>query len=311
VTQRQRCLAPAIFPCMKSARVSRVFAPALLALACNALPQIGRAQTAPIVVTYTPPKDSAVLHSTFVDLDSLPNTSSRPVFDNPSIAMDKVEVHITTLAPGKESHPQHRHPWEEIIYVRDGQVDFTINGVVHHAGPGAYAFFASNDPHNARNVGTTTATYYVVNFVSDVASSTAAANAPSAATQNLPGKFASAVIDTNSLPAVATPTGSRSVVVQSQPTTTLLALESHITRLAPGMQTTPDTDPNDEVCILREGQVEVTVNGISSRMNAGSLMYWAPTDKRNFRNVGTTQASYLVIRATSDKSPRPPAAVSH
>ena len=304
MTSRQINTTPAILPCMKSARLSRVLAPLLLA--ALALPAL--AQTAPVVVTYTPPKEATVLHSTFVDLDSLPNTNSKPVFDNPSIGMDKMEVHITTLAPGKESHPIHRHPWEEIIYVREGQVDFTINGQVHHAGPGAYAFFASNDPHNARNVGATPATYYVINFVSDVASSTAAADAPSAAQQNAPGKMASTVIDTNTLPEAPFAAGSHSTVVQSQPTLTFVALESHITRIDPGKQTTPDRDPNDEVCILREGQVEVTVNGVSSRMNAGSLMYWAPTDQRNFRNVGTTRASYLVIRATSDKSPRPPAA---
>ncbi|HWG16782.1 MAG TPA: cupin domain-containing protein [Acidobacteriaceae bacterium] len=302
---------------MKSARLSRVLARAafalLLAPLTLTLPAHAQtsAPTAPLVSTYAPPRDSTVLHSTFVDFDSLATSGPRQVFDNPSVAMDKVEVHVTTLAPGKESHPVHRHPWEEIIYIRSGQVDFTINGTVHHAGPGGYAFFASNDPHNARNVGTEPATYYVVNFVSDVASSAAQANAPSAAQQNQPGKFGSAVIDTNSLPVIATPTGSRSVVVQSQPTVTFLALETHITRLDPGKQTTPDRDPNDEVCILREGQVEVTVNGISSRMNAGSLMYWAPTDQRNFRNIGTTRASYLVIRATSDKSPRPPAPSSH
>jgi quercetin dioxygenase-like cupin family protein len=297
---------------MKSARFSRVLAPAVFALLLApialTLPAHAQAAPVPLVSTYGPPKDSTALHTTFVDFDSLPTSGPRQVFDNPSIAMDKVEVHITTLAPGKESHPVHRHPWEEIIYVTAGQVDFNINGQVHHTGPGGYAFFASNDPHNARNVGTTPATYYVVNFVSDVASSAAQANAPSAAQQNQPGKFGSAVIDTNSLPVIATPTGSRSVVVQSQPTVTFLALETHITRLNQGKQTVPDTDPNDEVCIVREGQVEVTVDGISSRMNAGSLMYWAPTAKRNLRNIGTTRASYLVIRATSDKSPKPPAA---
>jgi quercetin dioxygenase-like cupin family protein len=301
---------------MKSARISRALAPCIVALFLAPLaltfPAPAQpAQPTPIVVTYGPPKDSAVLHTTFVDFDSLPTSGPRQIFDNPSIAMDKVEVHITTLAPGKESHPVHRHPWEEIIYVRSGQVDFTINGQVHHAGPGGYAFFASNDPHNARNVGATPATYYVVNFVSDVAASVAQAKAPSAAQQNQPGKFGSAVIDTNSLPVIATPTGSRSVVVQSQPTVTFVALETHITRLDPGKQTVPDTDPNDEVCIVREGQVEVTVDGISSRMNAGSLMYWAPTDKRNLRNIDVTPASYLVIRATSDKSPRPAPAASH
>ena len=79
--------------------------------------------------------------------------------------MDKLEVHITTLNPGMESHPVHRHPWEEILLVKDGDFEISINGRKQHAGPGAMVFLASNDPHNARNVGNRPATYYVINFV--------------------------------------------------------------------------------------------------------------------------------------------------
>ncbi|HWB32745.1 MAG TPA: cupin domain-containing protein [Acidobacteriaceae bacterium] len=296
---------------MKSARLSRVFAPVLALTTASAIaaPAQTLAQPAPLVVTYAPPKNSAVLHTTFVDFDSLPTTGPRPVFDNPTVAMDKFEVHVTTLAPGKESHPIHRHPWEEIILVREGQVDFNINGVIHHAGPGALAFFASNDPHNARNVGTTPATYYVVNFVTDVASSAAAANAPSAATQNLPGKLPSTVIDTNAIQQTPTATGARASVIPSTPTVTFRALEAHISTLAPGQSTAKDIlDSNDEFVLIRSGQVEVTVNGIASRMNAGSFLYWEPNDKRTLRNVGSVPTSYLVLRATSDKSPKPLAA---
>ena len=41
-------------------------------------------------------------------------------------------------------------------------------------------------------------------------------------------------------------------------------------------------------------------------MNAGSLLYWAPNDKRSLRNIGATPASYQVIRVTSAKSPSRP-----
>jgi quercetin dioxygenase-like cupin family protein len=303
---------------MKSARIPAIFVLIfffLLIVLIPVLAHIAHAQppapAAPVVVTYAPPKDPAVLHTTFVDFDSLPTTGPRAVFDNPTITMDKLEVHITTLDPGKVSHPIHRHPWEEIIYVRDGQVDFNINGITHHAGPGAFAFFASNDPHNVRNVGATPATYYVLNFVSDTASSPAAANAPSAATRNLPGKLASTVIDTNSLQPIVTAVGSHVTVVDS-PTITLVTQEAHLSTLLPGKHSAIDiVDPNDEIVIIRSGQVEVTVNGISSRMNAGSLLYWYPNDKRTLRNVGPTPTSYLVIRATSDKSPKPPPPATH
>ena len=170
------------------------------------------------------------------------------------------------------------------------------------AGPGAIAFFAANDPHNARNVGNKPGTYYVINFVTDLSHAT---SAKSAAEQAVPGKLPSSVVNCNSLPSTPTPTGSRVVCINS-PTLTFLALESHITTLNAGQQTAANiVDPNDEIVVIQSGQLEVTVNGIASRMNQGSLLYWAPNDKRTLRNIGSTPASYQVIRVTSAKSPKP------
>jgi uncharacterized cupin superfamily protein len=231
----------------------------------------------------------------------------RSVFDNPTVAMDKLEVHITTLNPGKESHPVHRHSWEEMLLVKEGDFEVSINGVKQHAGPGSLVFFAANDPHNAKNVGTRPATYYVINFVTDLSH---AADAPKsvqpAAGKAFPAKLPSSVIDCNAQPSTPTATGSRVVCVNS-PTLTFLALESHITTLNPGQQTAPNIiDSNDELVVIKSGQLEIIVNGVASRMNAGSLLYWAPNDKRTLRNIGTTPASYQVIRVTSAKSPKPP-----
>jgi quercetin dioxygenase-like cupin family protein len=259
------------------------------------------------VSAYAPPKQSAVLATTFVDWNSLvPSPTSagqiRHVFDNPTVAMDKLEVHITTLNPGAESHPVHRHSWEEMLLVKDGDFEVSMNGHKHHAGPGAMIFFAANDPHNARNVGNKPATYYVINFVTDLSHS---ASAKSAAEQAVPGKLASSVLDCGNLPTTPTPSGSRVVCVNS-PTLTFLAFESHITTLNVGQQTAANIiDSNDEIVVIKSGQVEVTVNGIASRMNEGSLLYWAPNDKRTLRNIGSTPTSYQVIRVTSAKSPKP------
>jgi quercetin dioxygenase-like cupin family protein len=263
------------------------------------------AQTPVVVNNYAPPKNPTVLASTNVDWDSLTtNTTAvglmRSVFDNPTVAMDKLEVHITTLNPGMESHPVHRHPWEEMLLVKEGDFEVSVNGVKHHAGPGSLVFLAANDPHNARNSGTKPATYYVINFVTDLSH---AADAKSAAEQAVPGKLASGVYDCNAQPSTPTPTGSRVVCVNS-PTLTFLALESHITTLNPGQQTANMIDPNDELVVIKSGQLEITENGVASRMNAGSLLYWAPNDKRSLRNIGATPASYQVIRVTSAKSPK-------
>jgi quercetin dioxygenase-like cupin family protein len=285
---------------MKSPLLSLLLASALAATA---------QQTAVVVATYAPPKESTILASTFVDWDSLiakPTAAgqARQVFDNPTRTLDKLEVHVSTLNPGMESHPVHRHPWEEIILVKEGDFEVSINGVKHHAGPGAMVFFAANDPHNAKNVGTTPATYYVINFVTDLSHDV---DAKSAAERAVPGKLASSVIDTNAIAQTPTPTGSRAVVVSS-PTLTFLTLESHITTLNAGQSSAPDMiDHNDEFVLIRSGDVEVNVNGVFSRMAAGSVLFWAADDKRSLRNLGVTPASYQVIRVTTAKSPKPPA----
>jgi quercetin dioxygenase-like cupin family protein len=270
------------------------------------------AQT-PIVNNYAPPNSPIILGSTFVDWDSLtakinPNGISRAVFDNATPTLDKFEVHVTSLSPGMSSHPVHRHSWEEILLLKEGEVEVSINGKKQHAGPGAFIFFAANDPHNATNVGSKPATYYVVNFVTGLSHS-ADPNAPvkSAAEQAIPGKLPSSVIDCNSQPSTPTATGSRVVCVNS-PTLTFAQLESHITTLNVGQSTAADLiDPGDEFVVVKSGSIEVKVNGIAARINEGSMIYWAPNDKRTIRNIGATPASYQVIRVLSGKSPKPTA----
>jgi quercetin dioxygenase-like cupin family protein len=260
----------------------------------------------PVEVKYSPPSHSTPLGTTFVDWDSLvarytPVGQSRAVFDNPTSTLDKFEVHITTLRPGMLSHAVHHHPWEEMLLIKEGNVEVSINGEPHKAGPGFLIFFASHDPHNLKNVGTTNATYYVINFVTDLVHN--AVDEP-AAEQAVVGKLPSSVIDCDSQSATPTPTGSRVSVLDS-PTLTFQRLSVHITTLNAGQSTRTDlVDPGDELFIVRSGLLEATVNGITCRMKEGSLFYCAPNDKRTFRNIGTTPASYQVFKVVSDKSPK-------
>lgn len=260
----------------------------------------------PIAVTYTPPAQTNVLGTTFVDWDALTARTTavgefRAVFDNPTPTLEKLEVHVTTLLPGKSSHPVHQHPWEEMLLIKEGDVEVSINGQKHRAGPGYLIFFASHDPHNLQNVGDKPATYYVINFCTDLVHTVP--DQP-AAEQAVPGKLPSSVIDCDSLPPTATQTGS-SVRIFNSPTLTFLTLESHITTLNAGQSTHADiVDPGDELFVLKAGRLEATVNGVTCRLKEGAIFYCAPNDKRTFRNIGTNAASYQVIKVVSDKTPK-------
>ena len=259
----------------------------------------------PASVKYSPPSHKNILGTTFVDWDSLtvrttPTGQSRNVFDNPTPTLEKFEMHITTLRGGMISHPVHHHPWEEMLLVKEGTLEEEINGKKYTAGPGALIFYASHDPHNIKNAGTTQATYYVMNFYTDLVHTT---SDKSALEQAMPGKLQSTVIDCDSLPATPTPTGSTVTVVNS-PTLTFLTLSSHITTLNAGQSTKSEiVDSGDELFIIKTGQLEATVNGVTARLKEGSFFYVAPNDKRTFKNIGATPASYQVIKIVSDKTP--------
>jgi XRE family transcriptional regulator, regulator of sulfur utilization len=90
----------------------------------------------------------------------------RAIFDSATATTDRLETHITTVNPGTGSHAAHRHPDEELVFVREGVIEATINGVATKAPAGSVIFFASNDLHGMRNAGDVPASYFVLRWTS-------------------------------------------------------------------------------------------------------------------------------------------------
>jgi quercetin dioxygenase-like cupin family protein len=86
----------------------------------------------------------------------------RSLVDTATTNLSRLEMHVTTLAPGHAPHPPHRHPHEEIMIVRSGTLEVLQNNITRRAGPGAVIFEASNELHGLRNPGPDSATYVVI-----------------------------------------------------------------------------------------------------------------------------------------------------
>jgi quercetin dioxygenase-like cupin family protein len=86
----------------------------------------------------------------------------RNVFDSPTVTLDGYSCHITTLNPGKEPHPPHRHPEEELLVIKEGTLEVMQNGVTNQVSAGGMVFCASNELHGWRNTSSAPVTYYVI-----------------------------------------------------------------------------------------------------------------------------------------------------
>lgn len=73
-------------------------------------------------------------------------------------------------------------------------------------------------------------------------------------------------------------------------------LELHETDLAPGsMPHPPHHHAHEEIFLIREGTLAVTINGEASNFGAGSVAYIASDQEHGIRNVGSTHAQYFVL----------------
>jgi mannose-6-phosphate isomerase-like protein (cupin superfamily) len=74
------------------------------------------------------------------------------------------------------------------------------------------------------------------------------------------------------------------------------SLEVHETTLEPGGTPHPaHHHVHSEMWLIREGTVEITVNGTSSRLGPGSVGFVHSNDEHGIRNAGTTPATYFVV----------------
>ena len=110
----------------------------------------------------------ATVHSGAYAFDKLPVTYSsggaatRPVFHAKLPTGEMVELHETTLMPGQMPHPAHKHVHTEFMLIREGSIEFILDGRSEQIGAGGVAYAASGELHGLKNTGTVPANYFVI-----------------------------------------------------------------------------------------------------------------------------------------------------
>jgi len=143
------------------------------------LPTLVAAASSPIDAQQAAPAGGAdsveklpVIKTQRFGFDEIPVTTNgknkqRRMFTAKTHTGFKIESHQSDIAPGEVNHPPHQHLREEMMLIRDGVMELTIAGKPYRLGPGDVGVIGSNEIHNAKNVGTTRAQYFIVNIGRD------------------------------------------------------------------------------------------------------------------------------------------------
>ena len=120
-------------------------------------------------MTQSQPPTAEPMGSRVIDWNTLQpattrNGQRRDVFDAPTGTLDRLHGHITTLNPGENTGPLHRHPQEEVVFIKEGTIEVNIDGRKQTVGAGSVIYFGVNENENMTNVGTTPATYLVLQW---------------------------------------------------------------------------------------------------------------------------------------------------
>ena len=80
-------------------------------------------------------------------------------------------------------------------------------------------------------------------------------------------------------------------------------VELHVTELGPGGEPhPPHHHEHDEMILIHQGTLEVTISGHAVKLGPGSSAYVASNEEHGWRNIGTTHALYFVLALGPDKA---------
>jgi quercetin dioxygenase-like cupin family protein len=73
-------------------------------------------------------------------------------------------------------------------------------------------------------------------------------------------------------------------------------VDMHMTELGPGEAPhPPHHHVHEEIIMVKEGSLEVTISGKITNVGPGSTTYVASNEEHGWRNVGSTKALYFVL----------------
>ena len=228
---------------------------------------------------------SKVYHLAALKTEKKETSVRTQILEGKGAVPEYLEIHTTTIGPGKAAHAAHKHDDEEMIIVKEGKIKVTIEGNSKVLGPGSVALAMPGDMHGFENAGTANATYYVLRYHTkspDIARGKAAG-----------GSF---MTDWNDVPFNAHDKGGIRRFFE-KPTAMWKRLEMHVTTLNAGLKShDPHTHKAEEIVLMVGGDGEMQIGNSHQKCTAGDLVYLSSLVLHAIRNDGSKPTTYFAFQ---------------
>jgi (S)-ureidoglycine aminohydrolase len=220
-------------------------------------------------------------------VQNTPGGERRDVVKGSTLDLTSLQVHTSVLASGAANHaPVIYNDREEIVIVKDGNLQVVLNDSVKVLGPASLVLIEAGDEQSFQNTSSAPATYYVLTFRSK----------NGVDLQRGKSAGGSLLIDWNDLKVTKTDKGeSRPIFVR--PSSMFTKFDVHATALNPGFAShLPHTHRAEEMIVMIKGSGEMQIAEKSHKAAAGDIIFLEANVPHAFTNTGPVQCGYFAIR---------------
>ncbi len=212
-----------------------------------------------------------------------PTEGKRNVLKGGTTHFESFAVDLLTLKAGeKKSRMAAPKDAEEVIIVKAGKVQVSIESGNMTLGSGSVAFIIPGDRYTFENQGTEPATYYRLTFKSK-----------SRSQKNIIESF---LIEGNDVPMKSSERGGRRDFFNKS-TFTCQKFEMHVTTLNKGLAShAPHTHPEEEIILMIKGNGTMIIGTDEVEVPSESLVFLASGVSHGFKNTGPEQCEYFAIQ---------------
>lgn len=242
-----------------------------------------------VAVLATPPAFSQAVHSTVYPWNHAPVANpmgyeERTLLEGSSRDFSHLTLQAIRLPARQPDQPTQQLDEEALLVVKTGELTLTLGGKRQRLGPGSVALIMPGDDYRLTNQAAQPLTYYWLRYTSN--------EVPDLDLYRLAG--GSFAIDGQTLP-----------VTSDGPTRRLFAcasvmsprLEMQLTTLGPGSESPPaQTQRAAEILIVLDRPVDVCMDGVLKRAQAGDVIFAESEVAHQVEPVGQEGSTYLTIR---------------